>query len=96
MALFGSKEDKEAKQQEKIQKMLSKYGLESLSDPQDIASVKTIVTELTGTSFMEFGNMLAPDEKTANQIQIQYQRTLVEQNFIIIRQLDRISQALQK
>lgn len=96
MALFGNKEDKEAKQQEKIQRMLSKYGLESLSDPQDIASVQNIVTELAGSSLMEVGNLLAPDEKTANQIQIQYQRTLVEQNFIIIRQLDRINKALNK
>ena len=91
MGLFGSKEDKGLKQQEKIQKMLSKYGLQSLSDPQDIESVQNIVTELAGTGMMEFGQMLAPDEKTLNQLQVYYLRALVEQNFIIIRQLDRLS-----
>jgi hypothetical protein len=96
MGLFGSKEDKEAKQQEKMNKMLAKYGLQSLTDPQDIQSVQTIVGELAGTSWMEAGNLLAPDEKTANQIQIAYQRTLVEQNFIIIRQLDKIANLLNK
>lgn len=96
MALFGNKEDKEAKQQEKMYQMLSKYGLQSLTDPQDIQSVQNIVTELAGSNLMEFGNLFAPDQKAANQLMIQYQRTIVEQNFIIIRQLDKISQQLNR
>jgi len=90
MGLFGSKEDKAQKQEEKTQQMLAKYGLQSLKDPEDIASVRLIVSELAGASWMEVGNLLAPDEKTANQIKITYLRTLVEQNFIIIRQLDKL------
>lgn len=96
MGLFGSKEDKEAKAAQKTQAMLAKYGLQQLTDPQDIQSVQNIVTELAGSNLMEMGNLFAPDEKTANQIQIQYQRTILEQNFIIIRQLDRLIKALNK
>lgn len=96
MALFGNKEDKEAKAAAKEQAMLDKYGLGSLSDPADIKSVRSIVTELMGTGMMEFGSMLAPNEKTLLQVQMHYQRALLEQNFVIIRQLDRIAKALEK
>ncbi len=90
MGLFGSKEDKAQKQEEKTQQMLAKYGLQSLKDPEDIASVRQIASELAGTNLMEFGSILAPDEKTLNQLQVYYQRAIVEQNFIIIRQLDKL------
>lgn len=95
MGLFGNSEEKQAqkeqKEQEKLQKMLSKYGLQTLKDPQDIESVRNIVADLGGTGWMELGNFVAPDQKTVNQLMIQYQRTIIEQNFIIIRQLDKIA-----
>lgn len=97
MALFGgNKDDKEAKQAEKEQAILDKYGLGALSDPEDIKSVRSIVVQLAGTGFGEVGAMLAPNEKAMMQIQMRYQRALVEQNFVIIRQLDRIAKALEK
>lgn len=96
MGIFESKETKAEKALEKQQKLLQKYGLQNLTDSQDIQSVRNIVTELAGSKFMEVGNFLAPDQNTANQVQIMYQRTIVEQNFIMIRQLDRIAKSLEK
>lgn len=99
MALFGNstKETKEEKQARKTQEALDKYGLTSLSNPEDVESVKTIVTELAGTGMMELGAVLGgASEKDLLRIQMHYQRALVEQNFIMIRQLDRIAKMLEK
>jgi hypothetical protein len=97
MALFGGndkKETKEDKQARKEQALLAKYGLDSLTDPIDISSVQKIVSELIGTGLMETGMKLSFSAKTEEQLQVQYQRILLEQNWIIIRQLDRLNQIL--
>lgn len=88
--MFGSKETREEKQARKEPELLDRYGLGELSDPDDIASVKKIVSELTGTGLMETGMKLSMGAKTEDQLQVIYQRTIMEQNFIIIRQLDKI------
>lgn len=55
--MFGKqKETKEEKQARKEQELLERYGLQELSDPQDVASVRKIAQELTGTGLMETGN----------------------------------------
>ena len=96
MALFGNgKETKEEKQERKEQEMLAKYGLNSLTDPDDITSIRKIVTELMGTGLMETGITFGGgNEKDILKVQLYYQRAILEQNFIMIRQLDRISKAL--
>jgi hypothetical protein len=97
MALFKSAEEKAAKAAEKEQKLLEKYNLTALSDPEDIESVRKIVSELVGTGLMELGLALgAGSEKDILKMQLNFQRAIVEQNFIIIRQLDKISKALTK
>lgn len=95
MALFKSAEEKAAKAAEKEQKMLEKYRLTTLSDPDDISSVRTIVGELSGTGLMEVGSLISGNEKDLLRTQMCFQRAIVEQNFIIIRQLDRIAKALE-
>lgn len=94
MALFKSAEDKAAEQASKEQALLDKYGLGTLSDPADIASVRKIVQELTGTGLMEAGLKL--QMKTDVALPVAYQRAIMEQNFIIIRQLDKIATLLDK
>lgn len=94
MALFGGKEAKEEKAARKQQEMLKKYRLEELSDPADLESVKRIVAELFGTDVFEFDALLTGDVRNMTRIQMYYQRALVEQNFIIIRMLDRINKKL--
>lgn len=97
MALFKSAEEKAAKAAEKEQKLLEKYNLTALSDPEDIESVRKIVTELVGTGISEVGLALSGgNEKEYMRLQMNFQRAIVEQNFIIIRQLDKISKALTK
>ena len=95
MALFKSAENKSNEQERKIQAMLDKYGLGELSDPMDVYSAKRIAEELVGTGLMETGMKIGLT-KPEIQLPILYQRAIMEQNFIIIRQLNRISKALEK
>lgn len=89
MGLFGSGETKEEKQARKISEMLAKYGLEELSDPRDVAAVKEIAAELAGNKMIEAGAALQGNGVDAAKLA--YLRVLMEQNFIIIRQLDKLN-----
>ena len=97
MGLFNSesKEEKAAKKQarkeQKDLEMLQKYRLEALRNPDDIESVRDILFELQSIGWMNFGGI---SERDVPKIQACYQRALIEQNFIIIRQLDRIAKLL--
>lgn len=95
MALFKSNEEKQNEQEQKEIKMLQKYGLENLSNPADRESVRKIVSELLGTGMMETGMKLQL-AKAEVALPVYYQRAILEQNFIMIRQLDRIAQLLEK
>lgn len=96
MALLKNKESKEEKAERKEQELMARYGLESVSDPTDIESLKRITTQMVGTGMMDLGMKLMMKAKPEDQLQAQYQRVLVEQNFIIIRQLDRIAKLLDR
>lgn len=99
MAIFGNKgkETKEEKEARKERELLEKYGLQDLTDYRDVESVRKIVQELVGTGLQEVGFALgAGNEKDILRVQLYYQRAILEQNFIMIRQLDRISAALDK
>lgn len=92
MGLFKSANEKERERQEKEQQMMDKYGLSSLTDPEDIASVRKIIQELSGTGMMELGVTLGGgSEKDIAKIQMYYLRAIMEQNFILIRQLDKLT-----
>lgn len=99
MALFGGSKEKETKEEKKARKqqeMLEKYGMQDLSNAEDIESVRKIVAELAGTGMMETGITLGSgNEKDILRVQLYYQRALLEQNFIMIRQLDRIAKSLE-
>ena len=91
MALFGAKEAKEDKVARKTQAMLEKYGLEYL-DPKDVESVRNIGYALMGNGMIEFGTALTGSG--VDVAKMSYLRALVEQNWIIIRQLDRLNKKL--
>lgn len=95
MALFKSAEEKQQEQFQKEQAVLSKYGLQNLSDQRDRQAVTEIVRDLVGTGMMEAGMKLSM-AKAEVALPVYYQRAILDQNFIIIRQLDRIAQALEK
>ena len=93
MALFGAKEKetREDKIARRTKELLDRYGLSDIS-PRDIESVKSICTALQGNGMIEFGTTLSG--KAEDVAKLSYLRALVEQNWIIIRQLDRISKSL--
>ena len=86
--MFG-KETKEEKQARKTRELMERYGLEELTDPRDQQAVRNIATELVGNGLAEFG--IALSGKAEDLTKICLLRSLVEQNWIIIRQLDRIA-----
>ena len=79
MGLFSSAEDKAFE-------ALQKHHLENIS-PKYAEAVQEINMELAGTGAMELGTKLS-FAKSEELLKISYLRTLVEQNWIIIRMLD--------
>lgn len=87
MALF-SKESKEEKQAQKLQALMEKYGLENVNDPQTAKALKEIGITLAASNAISFGAGL--QGKTEDVAKIDCLRAIIEQNFIIIRQLDKL------
>lgn len=85
--MFGNKEDKKAM---KEQELLEKFGLTNLSDPVDSAAVKRIATQVTANNLQLVGSALRG--KTEEVAMISLLQSLIEQNWIIIRQLDKLNQ----
>lgn len=95
MGFFKSEEEKQAEREAKLNKIMAKYELNDLEDKYKNA-VSNINSELAGTNMMELGNMLSFDEKTAARLNTYYINALIQQNWIIIRQLDEINKKLGK
>lgn len=93
MGLFGSNEKKEEKKAEKLREIAKKYHLEDIN-PKDLESIQDINSELFGAGLMEFGTLLTG--KSEDNVKIAYLNTLIQQNWIIIRQLDEISKKLDR
>lgn len=86
MGLLGNSEDKK---EEKALAALKKNHLENIS-PKYAEAVKEINLELVGTGAMEMGAKLS-FAKNEELLKISYLKTLVEQNWIIIKMLDEIA-----
>ena len=89
MALFGNNEEKKAA---KVEALLNRYGLQELSDQRDLDSVRNIATNLMGNKLIELGAVLQGNG--ADAAKLSYMNAIMEQNFIMIRQLDRIAKKL--
>ena len=87
MGLFGNAEEKDAKREEKAQKLMAKYGLENLT-PEYRDKVKDIQLELLGTGALEMALKLNFGAKTEELLKVSYLNAIMEQNWIIIRLLD--------
>ena len=72
---------------------MSRYGLQELNDDRDYESVQNIATNLMGNKLIEIGSALQGNG--ADAAKMSYLNAIVEQNFIIIRQLDRIARKLE-
>ena len=108
MALFGNKEDKEVKRQQKEQEQqqriearaqekyekhrakLKEHGLGDLDDEYMQACLNIFMGRM-GTGLMEAGAHL----KTEDQLTINYLSTIMDQNWIMIRELNRIIKILE-
>lgn len=99
MALFKSEEQKKAEKEEKEMKKLNdlmeKYHLTNLTK-EDLDTIKTIHSNLQGSGLMEVGEILSNNYATLLRINNTYSKTLIEQNWLIIKKLDEISQKLNK
>lgn len=88
MALFN-KESKDEKQAQKMQELMQKYGLEDVSDPHTAEALRKIALTMTTSGMMSFSAGLTG--KSEDMAKIDCLRAIIEQNFIIIRQLDKLS-----
>lgn len=94
MGLFNSKENKEEKKQQEIEKFMERYQLNEISN-QDLVIIKKIATDLMGNNLLKAGMALS-FAKAEEQAKVTYLSALVEQNWIMIRQLSNISSKLDK
>lgn len=91
MALFNN-EAKQEKDAQKAKQIMERYGLDRLSK-KDYESCKKILLDLFGVGVMKAGIALSFG-KAEEQCKIAYLSAMVEQNWIIIRQLDELNQRL--
>ncbi|WP_130807658.1 hypothetical protein [Senegalia massiliensis] len=93
MALFGEKKTKEEKQKEKLQKFMERYQLEDL-DEKDLVVLQKIAGDLAGNGAFKAGMALS-FAKAEEQAKVTYLSALVEQNWMIIRQLSRLNKSIE-
>lgn len=94
MALFGEKKSKEEKQKEQLDKFMEKYQLEDL-DEKDLIVLQRIAGDLAGNNLLKAGMALS-FAKAEEQAKVTYLSTLVEQNWMIIRQLSRLNKNIEE
>lgn len=94
MALFNSKENKDDKKQQEINNFMAKYQLDEIDD-KDLVIIKKIATDLIGNNLLKAGMALS-FAKAEEQTKVSYLSALVNQNWIMIRQLNNISNKLDK
>lgn len=79
------------KKKERAQKIIDKYGLDGLNNDKDYENVCRIAYELMGTGAQEFGMTFSMQGKPYEVLPVYYLKALIEQNWIIIRQLDKLN-----
>jgi hypothetical protein len=94
MAIFGKKETSEEKQQREMEKFMKKYQLEDI-DEKDLIILKKIATDMIGNEFFKTG-MVFSHAKSEDLAKVTYLSALVEQNWMIIRQLSRLNSNIEK
>jgi hypothetical protein len=93
VALFGNKESKEEKQDRELQKFMDRYQLEDL-DEKDMVVLRRITNDLMGTGLFKVG-LAFSFAKPEEQAKVRYLSTLIEQNWILIRQMSRLNKNLE-
>lgn len=86
MGIFSTKE-------EKLQHFMQSHHLNSLNT-QDLDDAKAIARRLLGNGLIEFGTVLSGSAEDVAKLS--YLSVLVEQNWMIINQLDRLNKKMQR
>ncbi|MCZ0702020.1 hypothetical protein J2T56_003125 [Natronobacillus azotifigens] len=96
MGLFGSKDDdkKMTKDEKQMQKFMEKYQLEDL-DEKDLQVLKRVANDLVGNGLFKMGMALS-FAKAEEQAKVTYLSAIVEQNWMMIRQLGRLNKNIEK
>lgn len=92
--MFGPKETKEEKEQKELQKFMERYQLEDL-DEKDLIVLRRISQDLAGNKWFKAGMALS-FASGEEQAKVTYLSALVEQNWMIIRQLSRLNTNIEK
>lgn len=69
--------------------------LDKISDEYAVDCAE-IISGLSGTGMMELGQAMSFNTKSEDKLKITYLHTIMDQNWIIIRQLDRIAKTLER
>ncbi len=93
MALFGEKQSKEEKEQKEMQEFMQRYQLEDLNT-KDLVVLKRVANDLVGNKFFKAGMALSL-AKAEEQAKVTYLSALVEQNWLIIKQLGRLNKNIE-
>lgn len=79
------------------EKLLESYGLGNLRFMNDRNDMAAVLKRLKSATMMEVGNFLGGTSmKDAALLNATFQRMIVQQNIVIIRQLDRLTTLLSK
>jgi hypothetical protein len=89
MGLFGNAEDKKKENNEALQSLMAKYGLENLS-PEYREKVRDIYLEIIGTGAIEMAMKFNFGTQPEELLKVSYLNGILKQNWIIIRLLDEI------
>lgn len=93
MSIF-SRKSKDEKEVAQMEKFMEKYQLEDL-DEKDLIVLKRIADDLVGNKFFKAGMALS-FASAEEQAKVTYLSALVEQNWMVIRQLGRLNNNLEK
>lgn len=94
MGIFGGKKTEEEKKAEKMKKFIDRYQLEDIDD-KDFVVLEKIANDLMGNSIFKLGMALS-FAKAEEQAKVTYLSALVEQNWMIIRQLSRLNKNIEE
>jgi len=93
MGLFN-KQSKEEKTEDQRKKFQEKFGLEDLEE-KDLKILDTIIVDMAGTGGL-FGQFQTITFNAADMQKVNASWTVVRQNWLLLRQLNRINQKLDK
>jgi len=94
MGLFGERKSKEEKELEKMEKFMERYKLGEI-DKKDLEVLQRIAGDLVGNNLFKAGMALS-FAKAEEQAKVTYLSVLVEQNWLIIRQLSRLNKNIEE